>query len=125
MATPDFPADPFPLPEDVREGLQKARDRDRRKTGGRLRVQVGDAWYPISAYDEHGFEVALSVAPKLRGLVEIHDGARLLRSVLIVAGEPLGEVMRYDIKRGTDARTDAPVDYEQPEGRPSAILPPG
>ena len=115
-------SDMFFLPKDVREGLARARARDRKASGGRLRVQVGDTWYPITAYDETGFEVALEVAPKLRGLVEIHEGPRLLRSVLIVAMEPSGDVMRYAFKRATAARTTAPLDYERMGDLPSGYL---
>ncbi|MEM9795970.1 MAG: hypothetical protein AAF919_05755 [Pseudomonadota bacterium] len=110
------------LPQEVREGLARARARDQRATGGRLRVQVGDAWYPIRRFDETGFDVALDAAPKLRGLVEIHDGARMVRSALIVAGEPSGEVMRYEFKRVTAVRDSAALDYERSSDLPSGYL---
>ncbi len=110
------------LPQEVRDGLARARDRDRRRSGGRLRVQVGDTWYPILRYDETGFEVALQTAPKLRGLVEIHEGPRFLRSVLIVATEPVGDAMRYVFKRATAARTSPPLDYERPSDEPLGYL---
>jgi hypothetical protein len=84
----------------------------------RLRVRVGDTDYPIRACDATGFEIALDVAPKLRGLVEIYDGARMVRSALIVAGVPDGEVMRYDFKRATAFRRTAPLDYVDPATRP-------
>lgn len=99
------------LPAEVREGLARARARDRKVTGGRLRVEVGDAWYPIRSYDATGFEVAIDVAPKLRGLVEIHDGPRMVRTALIVAGEVVDGAMRYGFKRTTAARDAAPLDY--------------
>lgn len=99
------------LPRDVRDGLALARARERRRTGGRLRVQVGEAWYPIRSFDETGFEVAVDLAPKLRGLVEIHEGPTLVRTALIVAGEPSGAVMRYEFKRVTRAMSEPPVDY--------------
>ena len=111
------------LPADIREGLARAQARDRKATGGRLRVQMGEAWYPIRSYDAHGFEVALEVAPKLRGLVEIHDGPRLIRTALIVAVEPAGDAMRYAFKRTTAARATAPLDYEQAAETPFAYLP--
>ncbi|UWQ18562.1 hypothetical protein [Jannaschia sp. M317] len=110
------------LSKDVREGLELARSRDQRKTGGKLRVQMGDTWYPIVSYSDAGFDVALDVAPKLRGLVEIHDGPRMLRTVLIVASEPSGEVMHYDFKRATDARTTAPLDYAREVEAPAGYL---
>ena len=107
MSDPEF----YYLPKEVREGLERARSRDRRSSGGRLRVQVGDDWYPIRAWDRDGFEVALDHAPRLRGLVEIHDGPRMVRSALIVAGEVSGGTMRYGFKRVTTVRSAAPVDY--------------
>jgi hypothetical protein len=100
------------LPKEVLEGLERARARDQKKTGGTLRVQVGDSWYPILSYDERGFEVALDVAPKLRGLVEIHDGPRHIRTALIMAIEAEDGAMRYRFKRTTKPRLRAPVDYE-------------
>ena len=112
------------LPEAVRAGLLRARERDRRATGGRLRVQAGEAWHPILAYDAHGFEVSLDAALRLRGLVEIHDGPRHVHSALIVATEPSGGVMRYVFKRSTPARATAPLDYARECDAPAGYLPP-
>lgn len=117
--------DMYFLPAEVRDGLSLARARDRRATGGRLRVQMGDMWYPITAFDGDGFEVSLRAfdgAPHLRGLVEIHDGPRMIRTVLVVAGEPSGDRMRYDFKRATTPRTQAPVDYERACDAPAGYL---
>ena len=111
------------LPKEVREGLERARTRDRRISGGRLRVQVGEAWYPIRSYDPDGFEVAIDVAPKLRGLVEIHDGPRIVRSALVVADEISDGAIRYSFKRVTAARTRAPLDYEAALEAPAGYLP--
>ncbi|WP_371156657.1 hypothetical protein [Jannaschia sp. 2305UL9-9] len=111
------------LSKDVREGLEAARARDRRVSGGKLRVQVGDVWYPIRSCDETGFRVALDVAPKLRGLVEIHEGARLLRTVLIVAAEPTGDMMHYEFKRATAARQTPALDYVRDSTEPAGYLP--
>lgn len=111
------------LPAEVLEGLARARDRDRRATGGRLRVQVGDDWYPITSYDAAGFEVAIEVAPKMRGLVEIHEGPTLLRSVLVVAVEQVGGAMRYAFKRTTAARKTPPLDYVRAGDAPAGYLP--
>ncbi|MEM7643001.1 MAG: hypothetical protein AAF366_10780 [Pseudomonadota bacterium] len=118
MIDADFDA----LPREVREGLARARDQDRRQTGGKLRVQVGDDWYPIRSFDQSGFEVGLETTPKLRGLVEIHDGARMLRQALIVAGAPTGDAMRYDFKRTTASRQTAPVDYVRAQDAPAGYL---
>ncbi|MEM8825163.1 MAG: hypothetical protein AAGF30_16265, partial [Pseudomonadota bacterium] len=111
------------LPKEVREGLERAREQDRRKTGGKLRVQVGDTWYPIRSFDQSGFEVGIDDAPKLRGLVEIHDGARMLRQALIIAGASTDDVMRYEFKRATASRSAAPVDYVRKSEAPVGYLP--
>lgn len=113
------------LPEAVRAGLLRARDRDRRATGGRLRVQVGEDWHPILAYDAAGFEVSLDAAMSLRGLVEIHDGPRHVHSALIVATEPVDGVMRYVFKRSTAARATAPLDYARDGDAPAGLIAPG
>lgn len=115
-------ADLSHLPIEVREGLQAARGRDRRVTGGRLRVQMGETWYPIRAFDETGFDVGLDVAPKLRGRVEIHDGPRVVRTALIVAEQPRDGVMRYGFKRITVARDTAPLDYERIVEAPAGYI---
>ena len=98
------------LSPEIRAGLDAARARAYRRGRG-LRVHVGGAWYPIQAMDEDGFEVALDVAPKLRGHVEIHDGARVVRSALVVAGEVRGGAMHYVFKRVTTPRAEAALDY--------------
>ncbi|MFO6464542.1 hypothetical protein ACK8OR_09120 [Jannaschia sp. KMU-145] len=118
MSQPDF----YHLPKEVRDGLIAARARHQRATGGRLRVQVGDDWYPIRSCDDTGFEVGLDAAPKLRGLVEIHDGPRVVRSALIVAGDPNGDAMRYEFKRVTAARQNAPLDYERDGEAPAGLI---
>lgn len=110
------------LPKEVREGLETARAKDRRKTGGKLRVQVGDTWFPIRSYDDTGFQVALDIAPKLRGLVEIHDGVNMVRTVLIVAADPSGDMMHYEFKRATAARQTAPLDYVREGPTPAGYL---
>lgn len=109
------------LPQEVRDGL--ARAAEKRASQGKLRVQMGQEWYPIRDVDSAGFEVALAAAPKLRGLVEIHDGARMLRSALIVAGAPDGDAIRYEFKRSTPMRLTAPVDYVRATEEPAGYLP--
>ena len=110
------------LPRDVLDGLERARHRHRLATGGKLRIQVGEAWYPIRSYSSTGFDVPLDVAPKLRGRVEIHDGPRMICTALIVAAMPDGDLMRYEYKRTTPARMTAPLDYERAGDLPSGYL---
>lgn len=118
-------SDLYYLPEEVRAGLAAARARDRKVTGGRLRVQMGEIWYPIHSFDDTGFEITLDAmagGPMLRGLVDIYKGPRMIRSVLIIAREPDGETMRYDFKRTTAPRTQAPLDYERTGDAPAGFI---
>lgn len=115
----------FLLPAEVRDGLNLARARDRRATGGRLRVQMGETWYPVTSCDATGFDVPLSAlagSPALRGLVEIHEGPRMIRSVLVVAVASSNGSMRYEFKRTTAPRTRAPLDYESASDLPVGFL---
>lgn len=115
----------YHLPKEVRAGLAAAQAKDRKATGGRLRVQMGETWYPIHSFDGTGFEIMLDVmagGPMLRGLVDIYEGPRMVRSVLIIAGEPDGKTMRYDFKRTTAPRVQAPVDYVRATDAPAGYL---
>ncbi|TFL20093.1 hypothetical protein [Jannaschia formosa] len=103
------------LPQDVRDGLAAAPPRRVRRPVRGIRVRVGDIWYPIRAMDETGFDLDVEFAPKLRGLVEIHDGGTLLRVGLVVAAEPSRNVMHYDFKRTTEMRAAPPRDYVRAE----------
>lgn len=110
------------LPQAIRDGLGRARDRERRASGGRLRVQVGDVWHPVLSCDAEGFDVSAEVAAKLRGHVEIHEGPRLIRSALVVTTEPVGEVVRCIFKRSTAPRTEPALDYERVGTAPAGYI---
>lgn len=110
------------LPKEVLDGLKEARKRDLKRKS-RRRVRVGDEVYPILEYAEEGFAVDADIAPQLRGLVDIYDGARHLYQALIVASAQDGDLMRYEYKRNTPASDHAPVDFEQVEIRPAGLLP--
>ena len=116
-------SDLYFLPKEVRDGLARARAADA-KRAGRLRVQVGETWFPIVSLDQTGFEVALADAPRLRGLVEIHDGARLVRTCLIVAMAPTAAGgMRYEFKRATAVRRAPALDYVADRPEAAGLLP--
>jgi hypothetical protein len=73
------------LPKDVREGLEAARKRDLKRKS-RLRVQVGDAVYPVLRFWDNGFALDADFSPgKLRGLVDVYDGSRHVFQCLIMA----------------------------------------
>lgn len=109
------------LPKEVQEGLDLARKRELKRSA-RLRVAVDDAVYPVLDYRDGGFALDIENAPKLRGLVDLYDGARHLSQCLIVASEQDGGLMRYEFKRATAATDKAPLDFARDENAPVALL---
>lgn len=109
------------LPKEVREGLEMARKRDLKKKA-RMRVTVGDAAFPVLEMGDTGFALDIDNAPKLRGLVDLYDGARHLYQCLIVASEEDGGLMRYEFKRSTRAADKAPLDFVRDENAPIALI---
>lgn len=109
------------LPKEVREGLEMARKRDLKRKS-RLRVAVGDAVFPVLEFRRGGFALDIDNAPKLRGLVDLYDGARHLYQCLIVASEKENGLMRYEFKRSTAATDKAPLDFVRDETAPVALL---
>lgn len=110
------------LPKDVVEGLALARTRETARKS-RLRVQVGDAVFPLLRFWHDGFAIDASLAPKLRGLVDVYDGGRHIFQCLIVASsEEYGQLV-YEFKRNTAVRDAAPLDYWRDDSGPIAYLP--
>lgn len=110
------------LPAEVRAGLEEARRRERRKKS-RLRVRVGEDAYVVHRLWDTGFAVDAADAPRLRGLVDIYEGARHLWQCLIVASEEDSGEMIYEFKRHTLAEDRVPLDFEQDEAAPVALIP--
>lgn len=88
----------------------------------RLRVQVGDEFYPVLKVWDGGFTVSAETAPHLRGLVDLYNGARLLQQCLIVHSEKDGDLIHYEFKRRTQARDTAPKDFAERDDTPSALI---
>ena len=109
------------LPKDVREGLEAARKLAARRKS-RLRVQAGDQTFTILRYWENGFALDVDDAPRVRGLVDVFDGARHLSQCLIVASEEEGGEMVYEFKRSTVASDRPALDYERPDTAPVALI---
>lgn len=109
------------LPKEVREGLEAARKADLKRKS-RLRVQVGDEFFPVLRFWENGFALDADHAPHLRGLVDLFDGGRHLYQCLIVASSEEGGEMLFDFKRNTAAVDKAPLDYTRPDNAPVALI---
>ncbi|MGR3760813.1 hypothetical protein ACUXV3_11880 [Roseobacteraceae bacterium NS-SX3] len=109
------------VPDAVQKALDAARVEGLKKRS-RLRVLAGDLQIPVLRMWKNGFSVEEAVAPQLRGLVDLYDGARQLSQCLIVASEAEGGEMRYEYKRATPAADKAPLDFYRDPGAPVALI---
>lgn len=110
------------LPQDIREGLDAARKREARRRS-RLRVQVGDAVFPILRFWDNGFALDGTLTPHLRGLVDVYDGANHIFQCLIVASVTENGDLVCEFKRSTAVQDKAPLDFWRDENAPVAYLP--
>jgi hypothetical protein len=110
------------LPQFVREGLEAARLRDARRKS-RLRVQVGDAVFPVLRLWEDGIALDAALTPHLRGRVDVYDGARHVCQALIVASTVENGELVCDFKRSTAVTDRPPLDFWKDENVPAGLLP--
>ena len=109
------------LPKDVREGLLQAH-RVGLKKKSRMRVRVGQQDFKILRYWDDGFAMDPDDATRLRGIVDIYDGARMKSRCLIVASSEEGGQMVYEFKRATEAVEGPALDYAKDESAPVAMI---
>ena len=110
------------LPREIREGLEAARKRDLRRKS-RLRVQVGGAVFPILRFWDEGFALDASMTPRIRGLVDVFDGANHIFQCLIVASVTEGGELVCEFKRSTAVLDRPALDYWRDENAPVGYLP--
>jgi hypothetical protein len=110
------------LPKEVRDGLDAARKRDRKRQA-RLRVQVGGAVFPVLQLSDDEMQLDASLTPHLRGLVDLYDGARHIAQCLIVASTAENGVLICGFKRSTQVTDGPALDYWRNENAPVALLP--
>ena len=109
------------LSKEVVEGLASARkNANRRKS--RLRVQVGEAVFPVLRFWHDGFVLDGALSPHLRGLVDIYDGNRHVFQCLIVASSSDGNEITCDFKRLTPVVEKAPLDFWLDPTLPAGFL---
>jgi hypothetical protein len=109
------------ISKEVQAGLDAAR-KEALKTHSRLRVMDGDEVYPVLRMWDGGFSLEAEAAPKLRGLVDLFDGARHLYQCLIIASQEENGEMQFDFKRNTAVLDRAPLDFVRDEKAPVALL---
>ncbi len=110
------------LPQDIVEGLTMARNRNSARKS-RLRIQIGEAAFPILRFWHDGFALEAALAPKLRGLVDVYDGSRHVFQCLIMASSEENGQRVYEFKRNTAVRDTAPLDYWRDDDAPIGYLP--
>ena len=110
------------LPREVREGLEAARKRDRMRKS-RLRVQLGEAVFPVRRYWGTGFALDAARLSRLRGRVDLYDGSRHICQCLIVASEIDAGELVCSFKWATAVTGKAPLDYWRDENAPVGYLP--
>jgi hypothetical protein len=111
------------LPKEVREGLEAARKRDQKRKS-RLRVEVGDAVYPVLRFWDDGFALDADFSPgKLRGLVDVYDGSRHVFQCLIMATTIENGELVCNFKRATAVTGRAPLDFWRRDEAPVGYLP--
>ena len=110
------------LSKEVREGLEAARKKDLKRKS-RLRVQVGDAVFPVLRFWHDGMVLDAKLTPQLRGLVDVYDGARHIFQCLIVASTVEAGELVCDFKRSTMVLDRPALDYWRDENAPVGLLP--
>lgn len=109
------------LPSEVRAGLELARKANRKKKS-RLKVRIGERSFTILRHWDEGFALDKDDAPRLRGLVDLYDGARHISQCLIVASSEEEDEMHYEYKWATPASDRAPLDYIRDDAAPLALI---
>ncbi len=109
------------VPEAVQKGLDAARLKSM-KRASKLRIETSDGYFRVLRAWENGFSVAAEDAPRLRGFVDMHDGAQHLFQCLIVASEEEAGEMRYEFKRMTAVTRTAPRDFVAETEAPVALI---
>ena len=109
------------LPLEVREGLKAARKASLRRSD-RLCVHDGDDVYRILRFWNDGFSIDAQHGDRLRGRVELYDGARHLYQCLIVNARIENDECVFDIKWLHPVAERAPVDFVRPDAAPAALI---
>ncbi|WP_299286640.1 hypothetical protein [uncultured Tateyamaria sp.] len=109
------------VPKEVQAGLDKAR-RASLKKASRLRLSVDGQTHPVLQMWKTGFSMEADTAPRLRGYVDLYDGAIHLFQCLIVASEPEGDEIRYEFKRLTAVSTAPALDFERVTDAPIGLI---
>ncbi|WP_438955480.1 hypothetical protein [Cognatiyoonia sp.] len=109
------------LPKEVQEGLKAAR-RASIKRNDKLCVHDGDDVYRIKRIWDDGLSLGAEHGDKLRGRVEIYDGARHLYQCLIVNSRREGDEYIFDFKWLNPVTNRPAADFVRPDAIPAGLI---
>jgi hypothetical protein len=109
------------LPQEIRDGLEIAKKRDLLRKS-RLRVQLGEAVFPILRMWENGIALAADRTPHLRGLIDVYEGTNHIFQCLIIASTVENGELICEFKRSTPVTDKAALDFWQDENAPVGYL---
>lgn len=109
------------LPKEVREGLVLAQARKARRS--RLRVQLGEAVFPVVRLTPDMIVLDAGLTPRLRGMIDVFDGARHVLQGLVIASRQEDGLLVCDFKRSNMVSDTPPLDYARDENAPAGLLP--
>lgn len=109
------------LPQEIRDGLAAAKKREITRKS-RLRVQLGEAVFPILRMWENGIALDADRTPHLRGLIDVYDGANQIFQCLIIASSVENDELICEFKRSTPVTDTPPLDFWRDENAPVGYL---
>ena len=110
------------LPKEIQDGLAAAKKRDQIRKS-RLRVQLGEAVFPILRMWDGGIALDAERTPHLRGLIDVYDGANQVFQCLIIASTVENGELICEFKRSTAVADKAALDFWRDENAPVGYLP--
>ncbi len=110
------------LPKEIQDGLAAAKKRDQTRKS-RLRVQLGEAVFPILRMWDGGIALDADRTPHLRGLIDVYDGTNQIFQCLIIASTVENGELICEFKRSTAVTDKAALDFWRDENAPVGYLP--
>ncbi|RBI84811.1 hypothetical protein DRV85_11155 [Rhodosalinus halophilus] len=96
------------LPPDLQAGLASRGDAPRRRSG--LRLVADGTSHPVLRLWSDGFAMSRD-EPRLRGFVDLYDGARHIGRCLVIATAEEEDERRFEFKRAPRSGLAPPADY--------------
>ncbi|SEW38411.1 hypothetical protein SAMN04488515_2465 [Cognatiyoonia koreensis] len=109
------------LPEEVRKGLEAARKASLRRND-RLCIHDGEDVYRIRRFWADGLSIDIKHGDKLRGRVEIYDGARHVYQCLIENGRTEDDECVFDFKWLHPVAEQPAADFVRPDALPAGLI---